>query len=107
MASYLIVGMSALLLPGPAPQSPPPRQFDRRSVLSSGIAATTAGLVAQPAHAIFESKTQVALQGLSTAQPKLKSLITEVSEVKRCFGKAKAKMQGEGEGEASAKVRPA
>ena len=83
MASYLIVGMSALLLPGPAPQSPPSRQFDQRSVLSSGIAATTAGLVAQPAHAIFESKTQVALQGLSTAQPKLKSLITEVSEVKR------------------------
>ena len=77
---------TALLVPS-APTQPPPsigRSSSRREALKHGLLAlATTAVAAQPAHALFESKEQVALQGLSTAQPKLKSLVAEVSEVKR------------------------
>jgi len=54
----------------------------RRSALCSAATATLLS-GAQPARALFESKEQLALVSLATAEPKLRSLIAEVTEVKR------------------------
>lgn len=55
----------------------------RAALFAAAAAAATLPSGAQPAHALFESKEQQALVSLATAEPKLRSLITEVAEVKR------------------------
>ena len=57
------------------------RHISRRTALTG----SAVGLLAMPTAvlALFESPEALAMQSMATAQPKLRGLITEVSEVKR------------------------
>lgn len=74
------------------PLSPPPScstpshpspTLSRRHLASSLLTASLASLSVSPASAFFESREQLAVSSVATAQPKVASMLAEVAEVAR------------------------